>query len=502
MAKKRPSPVALVQSYFVDGPGAESAGLLASVTAKAAEPVTPSLNGPDGLTSDSLMLDSLISTPSDRLSLRLADGYTVEQCDSNTVSQSNGSTAQQSDRSAVTRPDSATVVHADYATVTPLNTKTVQPSAIETITPVSGLSAEPAKESQQQDYQTVSHQTGYQAIPLDVLTLPYNQACVLEYMINAGGVTNARAISDATGIGIPSVRDAISRLIRRGFLPEPVTIRNATFQGFSYVLNQSMVGHFKAAGGLEQKTYKQASDRLTADRQTVYRSHSTAVRQSDSLTPISSSRIEELTTTPACQAVRPSHGQTETPFDITPSEAQVITPSNAGVMIPSNNTQDSQTIFVLMGPTGMFWEGEGLQERQAKTWCEQFEVDPLQMKQQLEWARFDLVNNNKAAEVRKDPVSWFFGVLRQTGGCYPKPANYKSPAEIRAEQMEQAARDAAEARERQVAAEHELAFQKLMSNPDSEEYRRLLANVDEFAKDVGGKVLETALREAFRAGAV
>lgn len=63
--------------------------------------------------------------------------------------------------------------------------------------------------------------------------------------------------------------------------------------------------------------------------------------------------------------------------------------------------------------------------------------------------------------------------------------------------MEQAARDAAEVRERQANAERELAFQKIMSDPDGHAFQSLLAQVNEFAREMGGKALEVALREAF-----
>jgi hypothetical protein len=394
-------------------------------------------------------------------------------------------TVAQSDGQTVTLLHSQTVIQSDSNTVEPLDRQTVKQSTTETVSQDSYQTTETKEVAPQQHYQTVSYQT----IPLDVLTLPYNQAVILEYLIGAGGVTNARAISNATHIGIPSVRDAIARLIRRGFMLNPVTIKNAAFQGFSYILNPSMVTHFQAAGGLEQKTYTQASDRLIADRQTVSGFNGVTAEQSHRQTAISSSNKTELTTTPKSQTVAPSDSQT-----VTPSHSQAIRQSDS---TPSDN---SQTNFILTGAAGMYWEGEGLQERQAKTWCDQFEIEPAQLKQQLEWARHDLVVNNKAAEVKKDAVSWFFGVLRQTGGCYPKPSNYRSPAEIRAEQMEQAAQELAEARQRQVVAEQELAFQKIMEDPAGEEYQTLLQQVSEFAREMGGKALETAMREIFTGG--
>jgi hypothetical protein len=119
------------------------------------------------------------------------------------------------------------------------------------------------------------------------------------------------------------------------------------------------------------------------------------------------------------------------------------------------------------------------------------------MRQQLEWARFDLENNGRRSEVKKDTVSWFFGHLRQTSGCFPRPINYKSPAEIRAEAIEQDLAREKEAKVRLAAAEAERYFQNILADPAGKEYQRLLAQVDSFARDMGGKALETALRETF-----
>lgn len=513
MAKKRPSPVALVQSYFAEGPGAESASLLAAVASKGSETASSPLVATDRFEQAAINHDShpsiLVlhqknnddscyqsSTPIVKPVTSAPNFETKQETISDRLIPDslilNGQTVKPSNQFTDTPSDSVTALHLDShtalqshsGTATQSNSQTVKQSKPDTVYTVSTASHETV-EAPASTYETVSYQTHYQTIPLDVLTLPYNQACVLEYLINAGGITNARAISEATHIGIPSVRDAISRLIRRGFMPEPITVRNAAFQGFSYILNQTMVKHFMAAGGLEQKTYKQASDRLILDRQTVSAPNRTTVLQSHGETEHSSSSLIKQTTTPSSHTLQPSHSQSATPFN-----GMAIKPSD---MTPSADQQN----FILTGSAGIFWEGEGLQERQAKTWCDQFEIEPSLLKQQLEWARHDLVVNNKAAEVKKDSISWFFGVLRQTGGCYPKPSNYKSPTEIRAEQMEQAAKEATEARERQIAAEREIAFQKILSEETGDSYKSLLAKVNDFAKEMGGKVLETALRDAF-----
>jgi len=256
-------------------------------------------------------------------------------------------------------------------------------------------------------------------------------------------------------------------------MANPVTVKNAAFQGFSYVLNTTMTDHFLSIGGLEQKGYKTVSQQTG---NTVSYTNCNTVKQPDRTTLHSSSSLESQITT-------------------TTDTHKAVTQYDSDTLKPSHGTPSA--IFILTGTAGAYWEGEGLQERQARQWCEQFELKPEELRQQLEWARFDLVINSKQSEVRKDSVSWFFGCLRQTGGSYARPSNYKSPAEMRAEQMEQAVRELAEARERQTAAEVELKFQQILSSPDGTEYKKILSLVGEFAREMGGKTLETAMREVY-----
>jgi hypothetical protein len=119
------------------------------------------------------------------------------------------------------------------------------------------------------------------------------------------------------------------------------------------------------------------------------------------------------------------------------------------------------------------------------------------MRQQLDWARYDLEANGRRGEVKKDPVSWFFGHLRTTGGCFPKPINYKSPLEIRVEAMENELAQEKALKERLATAEREQRFKKILSDPESAEYQALYSQVSSFAKEEGGEALTFSLRDAF-----
>jgi hypothetical protein len=158
------------------------------------------------------------------------------------------------------------------------------------------------------------------------------------------------------------------------------------------------------------------------------------------------------------------------------------------------------TTDLLKDPELAYWKEKGINTRQLNAWSDEFQMPIDQVIQSLKYCRYEMVVLNLEGEKQiSNPMNWFYKIM-QRSGLYPKPAGYKSLAEIRAEQMEQAARDLAEARQRQVVAEQELAFQKIMENPTGEEYQALLRQVSEFAKEMGGKALETAMREIFTGG--
>jgi len=396
--------------------------------------------------------------PLDRVSVTPLDGNTVNEYDSKTVAQNNGFTVSQNDR----------------VSVLPFSRDMVQRSGGDTVKQFDGIRHKQLHSKTDSgeggaNHQTVSyHQTGPYTvsgyIPMSVLNLPYNQACVLEFLINnMSGLTNARSISETTKITIPSVREALLRLTDKGFMHKPVTVKNIDFQGFSYVLNKSLCDHFVSIGGLSKNKY------IPHDTypHTVSATNSETVTQSVRETAHSSREfLEDLktTTTSPPETVLPSHGGTmapPTPMSIKTSEG-----------------------FILTGAVGAYWEEEGLGEGQAQKWCQQFETPPEQMRLQLEWARFDLENNGRRAEVKKDPVSWFFGHLRQTGGCFPRPVNYKSALELRAEAIELQAKKDEEAKALMAAADFESQFLKIISDPSSPQYQELFDQVSRFAKEL------------------
>jgi hypothetical protein len=318
---------------------------------------------------------------------------------------------------------------------------------------------------------TPEYQTPPQTIPFDVLNLSYNQASILEFLISkTNGLTNYAEINASTKITMPSSRDAISRLVSRGFMAKPQTYRSAAYQGMSFVLNKTLCDIFISVGGLARNRYQ-------TQPQTVKPSDRSTVEPFDRQTDFSSSLISKATTI--------------TPQTLIPSDSQTVTPSEVNNIRPSDS-------FVLTGPEMGYWLDIGLQERQALAWCKEFDIPGDQMRQQLSWARWDLVENKKEESVQ-NTINWLYGVLRRTGGCYPRPDNYLSPDERRLRDLEKEAKRRQEARDKIFQAELDLEFQEILDNPKGAPYQKLLKQLSDFEKQSKGKVLEMGLKRVFQA---
>lgn len=233
------------------------------------------------------------------------------------------------------------------------------------------------------------YQTPPQTVPFDVLNLSFNQATILQFLLSkTNGLTNYAEIHASTNITMPSARDAVARLVSRGFMAKPQTYRSAAYQGMSFVLNKSLCDIFLSAGGL-------AKDRYQTMPQTVQQSDGHTVKPFDRQTNISSSLVSKATTL--------DH-QT-----LIPSDSQTVRQSEIDNIRPSDN-------FVLTGPEMGYWLDTGLQERHALAWRKEFEIEPDQLRMQLSWARWDLVENKKEDGIQ-NVINWLYGILRRTGGC-------------------------------------------------------------------------------------
>ena len=380
-------------------------------------------------------------------------------------------TNRPSDRQTVGPSDQQTVIPSVRQTVRPTDGMTVRPSDYQTIRPAD------RQTNILSDCQTVrpsDRVSDKQAAPQDVLSLPINQACILEYLITKPqeGFTCYREIHEATNITISPARDAIMRLTRKGFMQKLTTIRKPV-QGFLYSLNKSLCDHFIRIGGLEYIKSLQQTVRLSDCQTGRLADHQTGIlsdRQTDRLTNgltahSSSSTIEIKTTTKA----------------------------------PPKKDAPNDDAFVLVGPEMLYWIESGMQERQALKWCDEFDVKPVELRRQLAYARWDLVENNKEKDIRTNAISWVYGCLKKTACCYTPPDNYLSPAERRAKELK-IARDKEEQAQREIRSmEIEDKFRKIMSEPEGPEYKELYDQLSDFEKKLvkGSKILEATLRAKY-----
>ena len=300
-----------------------------------------------------------------------------------------------------------------------------------------------------------------------IMTLTVRQGMCLYYLLQRPDyIAQRHTMGEALNLPLPTIRDCITVLVRERFISKPQKIVIRSFQGFTYRLaDEDQCARFMRLRGeefanvIERNTGRDTlrlTDRLTI-RQTNTANNVMSNGTSDELPPFSSSRKEEKLTT----------------------------------------TENLEIDDLLRDPELGYWRGKGVNARQITLWSEEFQMPIDQVIQSLKYCRFEMVvlNLEEEKQIAK-PENWFYKIV-QKSGVYPKPTNYKSLAEIRAEQMEQAAREAAGARERQRAAEQELSFQRILSDPDSAEYQKLFEQISDFARDMGGKAMETALREAF-----
>ena len=124
-----------------------------------------------------------------------------------------------------------------------------------------------------------------------------------------------------------------------------------------------------------------------------------------------------------------------------------------------------------------YWEELGLQNRQVLKWYEEFDIEPVELWQQLAWARWDLVNNGKEAEVNEDVIDWFYGVLKRSAGCFPPAKWYQTPIQIRAARLKAQQESDEKAMIELAKEETDARFRAVIADSEGAEYQRLLSEL-------------------------
>lgn len=290
------------------------------------------------------------------------------------------------------------------------------------------------------------------------------QGRVLLYLIKAGGVAKREHIAEDTGVNIATVKNTLRVLARHGYISNVQVYINHFVRGFSYNLNQHMCSEF--------------AERLTGH-------------------PINYPAHYPANSPGGYPAKHPGYRSGGYPAN-SPGASFSSSRSLEKKLTTTLPQRDPHDYF--NDPELAYWKEKGVSMRQVENWASEFSMDPGLVIQSLKFCRYDMVVLNQEEEKKiENPVNWFYRVMTRSG-LYPRPTQYKSLAEIRAEEMERIISESSEMRERLAAAERESAFQQMLANPEGEVYQRLLGQVDEFAQSMGGKVLESAMRELFWAG--
>lgn len=319
---------------------------------------------------------------------------------------------------------------------------------------------------EQPDQQPAKQPVAIKSVEEDFLSLTSNQSSLLTYLFNAGGLTNMEQICGDTGIAYGTARSALAVLQREGYVTGKKQFNGHTFRGFSYTLNNNLCQMYfsRSVQQPAQQPFRQADQQVS--RHPFQSAGGQAGKQAGN-------SIEE--------------GEEFKENLLTSSE-----PVIGGIDLD--------------GPELGWWASVGLTVAKTAEWLRVFKKDGLNAKDlsnSLKYAWFDATINKVQPQGRPigNYFNWFFAYLP---GGYPAPVNYKSYNQVliekerqELEEIERERNELVELRKRKLEAQKELAFQKLLLDPESKEYQALYAKVSGFAKEAGEEALIYALRDAF-----
>lgn len=396
-----------------------------------------------------------------------APNQTATQTDVHPDIQPDGSStnpsARPSDSHAVAQPASQsveqTVIQPPHQTVTQSDGPSVSRSEAQMVgqTVLSPIS------------QTVGQPEAYHYPTVDlmmfsdpVIGLTRNQCLVLLFVIHQPGITQRPAISEHTGVPFGTVKDALAVLVKKSFISKPKYFVNGDYRGFSYVTNRALCDDFLRKRGSE---FNQMVTRPVS-----HPAHQTAFQ-----------------TVARPVSILDSCSDSQTVSQTGPFSSKVFKDENLTTSKPG----------LLHEPELRFWAGEGVTERQVANWMSEFQLSKEEIVLSLRYGRFDILERGDV----QNSANWFYKILTRNG-FYPKPANYRSMLEIRAEALKQQQERDREARAQVEAGEFERRFKEFIANPESPLYQDLLGQVNSFAKERlkegDSHTFEIEMRELFK----
>ena len=282
-------------------------------------------------------------------------------------------------------------------------------------------------------------------IPPTHTGLSSKQAHALHVLIiNVTRTTNYTSIGAAVGITKSAARSAVNQLVKKKYISVPVTVRDGVFQGFSYWTDNAKCQQFLEAGGALNEKYPALN-------------------------------------TPPTHTVCP-------PFDPTHTHS-------SSFKLDSKLT--TKTVN-LDDPELLWWTDQGLTNTQTISWLDQFRMKPEELALSLRFARFDAAVNGIKPNGKpiENPQNWFYTILKRAG-AYPRPKNYKSVHEIRADELADQLRLDEIALAKIWEAEIEIKFRELMDDKESPLFLELLCCVNDFAKE-NQDALEISMKELLK----
>ncbi len=297
-----------------------------------------------------------------------------------------------------------------------------------------------------------------------VMNMTARQGMVLYYLLQRPDyIAQRHTMGQVLNLPLPTIRDSITFLVNERFITKPTKIVIRAFQGFTYrLLDEDQCARFMKLRGDEFYS--------TIERHTGRATERNTLRQTTSMYNVA--------------------------YDDTTDDLR-----------PFSSSLDSKKLTTNSMPTDPdfgFWKEEGVTERQLQNWESEFNLSRDDILLSLRYCRYDLLNNPTRNDV-KNAQNWFYKIVKKAG-LYPKPEGYRSLEELRLEKeraeledLERQARELADIRKRKQVASLEIRFQQLLNEgSDFAEYDRLFNLATSFEKEMGGDVLESALRREFQ----
>ena len=301
-----------------------------------------------------------------------------------------------------------------------------------------------------------------------------NQGTVLLYLIESGGKSNRLHIVRDTGVPFGTVQRTIGVLAKHGYINNIERYYLHQERGFTYTINRQMCSGFydrlnNRSEGIVAMPAAMPAQQRTGMQTGVYPGATHALK----------GRIHV-----------DAHKEMGTG-----TQSEIGDPYSS-MKLPATGYPTENRNIILIGPEMSYWQELGVKDRQAQKWCDEFDIEPSDLRQQLAWARWDLVVNERELEIQS-PVNWFYGVLRKTAGCYPPAKGYQTPIELRASRLRAQRESEQRAAEELATEEVEDRFRSVLADKDGAEYLGLFTELPDVMKGMKGKVLESALRGQF-----